>query len=383
MKNKHLLMSIGITLFSLGIMWLPFALRAKNLLGIDFAQAGMDRIVSNFDGINFLVVAKTAYNPELIANSFQDILNGRRPLYFSAHYPGYPMLIALIDIFVSGPNALLGSVIVSNILLSAALYLFFESLTKNREKAILLTLVALFFPARMLSNRIVGSNESLFIFFILSSLIAQMKNRKWWSAVFGVFAVLTRSPGILLFGAYFIQFIFHNLLTKNRKDLMKQLNNFVPYLLIPLALIGLWIFYGHQFGSIWAYFQVGGNINIHWPFSVFGSHMDWVTGIWNEDLIYLFTLIIGGGIAFLHKYKWNTSGIFVAIYGLFVIFVAHRDLARYSLPIMPFVIAGLSPILEYRYIKYIILVMIIPICLYAWQFVLVNYQPIMDWTRLL
>ena len=359
-------------------MWLPFLLRASNIIGVDFGHAGMNRIVQNFDGLNFLIVAKTTYNPTQIQNNYQDVLVGRRPLYFSAHYPAYPALIATFDSIVSGPNALLLAIIASNVLLGYALYSFFLMFCNNPKTASWLSLIALFFPARMLSDRIVGSNEPLFIFFILISLILNAKKRHWLSALTGALAVLTRSPGIILYGAYMISIWF-----MTKETITQKVKLSIPYLLIPISLIGLWAYYGIQFGSFWAYFQVGGNINLYYPFAVFASHMDWVSGIWNEDLIYLFLLLTTGVVLFWQKNKKTPTALFGLLYGFFIMSVAHRDLARYSLPIVPIILLGLAPVLEHKIVKIIMIVMLIPIALYSWQFVLANYQPVIDWTPFL
>lgn len=369
---------IFVALASLFISWSPFFNHQSKLLGVDFEGATMERIVANFDGLNFLVVVKTWYNPAQIAEGYQDILVGRRPLYFSAHYPGMPAIVAIFDIFLSGPNALLATIVMSNILLGAGLYAFFLLLTNKPKTATWLAVVALFFPARMLADRMVGSNEPLFMFFVLVSLTMQAKGRHWLSAILGALAVLTRSPGIILYGAYMLQIWF-----MTRQTIQEKIRLSIPYLLIPLSLLGLWVFYGQQFGSFWAYFQVGGNINLYWPFAVFSSHLDWVSGIWNEDLIYLLGLLMVGVMLFWQKYKKTPSAVYAILYGIFVISVAHRDLARYSLPVIPMVIAGIAPVFELKIVKIGLLILIIPSFLYAWQFVLANYQPVMDWTRFL
>lgn len=377
MLNKHLLTVIVAALCSLFVMWLPFYMHLDSVFGVKTNRVGMERIVQNFDGLNFLIVAKTAYNPQIIAKDYQDVLNGRKPLYFSAHYPGYPAMVASLLSFVSGPNALLGAIIISNILLAVALYLYFVQKIGNEKLATTLAIFALFFPARMLSNRIVGSNEGLFIFFVLISLYLFNKSKYFWSAVLGSLAVLTRSPGILLFGAYLIYFL------KPGRSFAIRLKEFLPYLLIPFSLLALWGYYGIQFGSFWAYFQVGGNINLYWPFAVFASRMDWVSGIWNEDLVYLIAIIMGGAFLYIKKYKWTPESIFVFLYSLFVISVAHRDLARYSLPLMPFILLMCSKLLESKYVKIIGAILLVPIMLYSWQFVLQNYQNVIDWTNYL
>jgi len=377
MKNKHLGIVLVVTILSVIGFWLPFKLQPTNWLGINFSHTGMNRIVQNFDGINFLIVAKTWYNPKLIEANYQDVLSGRRPLYFSAHYPGLPAVISIFDQLTTGPNALLLAILISNLLLSTGLYYFSFAFTKDKTKAMLVSLFALFFPARMLADRVVGSNEPLFIFLLLMSLAFNYQKKDWLSAIMGVGAVLTRSPGILLFAAYFGSWLMAH---GSWRDKIKQ---FVPYLLIPLSLLALWTFYGYQFGSFWAYFQVGGNLNIELPFSVFESGKDWVSGIWNEDLIYLFVLIAVGIAGITKKYKNTGVAWLITLYGVFVMCVAHRDLARYSLPIMPIILLLGADYLNNKYVKIGVLILIVPIFMYAWQFVLANYQPIMDWANYL
>jgi hypothetical protein len=377
MRNKHLGIVLLVAIVSVLVFWTPFKLKIPNVLGVTFAAAGMERIVQNFDGLNFLIVAKTGYDPILIEQNYQDILSGRRPLYFSAHYPGLPLLISLFDTFVSGPNAVLFSILTSNILLALCLFWFFDWYTKDSKIALWLSLFALFLPARMLAVRSVGSNEMLFIFFALSSLLLHERQKRWGAALMGSLAVLTRSPGILLFGAYLIHYL---LLTA---PLGKKLKLFYPYILIPLSLLGLWVYYGVTFGSFWAYFQVGGNINLYYPFAVFASNMPWVGEIWTEDIIYLTVFMVSGIYLYIKKKGWGATSLFAVLYALFTLCVAHRDLARYSLPIMPIIIAGWSEIVPTKLGKWIAWILIIPVFLYAWQFVLSNYQPVMDWAKYL
>jgi hypothetical protein len=155
-------------------------------------------------------------------------------------------------------------------------------------------------------------------------------------------------------------------------------------MLIPLSLVGLFIFYGYTFQSFWAYFQVGGNINLYFPFAVFGSHQDWVSGFWLEDIVYLFAIL---GLLFgilvekvvTKKDHLTPALTFGLIYLLFLTSVSHRDLARYSLPIWPIALTSAVPLWQKKYIQFIVAILFIPILLYTWQFVLANYQPISNW----
>lgn len=384
MKNKHLGIAIVAAIFSLFLIWTPFLLKTGSFWGIDFNHRSMQTIVTNFDGINFLVVAKTLYNPRTIEVDYASILSGRSNLYFSAHYPGFPLLIKAFDIFLTGPNALLLAIIVSNILLASALFLFFKLLLDKDKLALYLTIIALFIPARMLSMRVVGSNESLFIFFVLTSLIASARKKHWLAAILGSASVLTRSPGILLFGAYMVPSII-NMWHKRKLEW----SSILPYFLIPLTLIGLWIVYGLMFGDFFAYFKVGGNINLYFPpFTVFGSHFDWVSGMWLEDIIYTYIFYAIGIGLFLTNYvkqrkELSVIGYFGMIYLTMIFFVVHRDISRYALPLAPIALAGFSPYLNSKYVKYGLAILLIPIFLYCFNFILNNVQPVMDWSAFL
>ena len=384
MLNKHIFKVVIASILSIFIIWMPFLLKLDKFWGIEFGQANMQTIVSNFDGINFLIVAKTLYDPGLIEVDYPSILSGRENLYFSAHYPGFPLVVRFFDLFMSGPNSLLMAIIVSNILLTLALYSFFKLIGSKKQQVVFLTILALFVPARMLSMRSVGSNETLFIPIVLSSLLMASKQKHWPAAILGSLSVITRSPGILLFGAYMVPLIQD--IWQKRKIVW---GNYLPYLLIPTTLLTLWFYYGLVFGDFLAYFKVGGNINIHWPpFSVFGSNFDWVSGMWLEDIIYTFIFhSIGIGLFFDKQVRANPSlkvvGYFALIYLTTIFFVVHRDLARYSLPIAPIAIAGYSHYLESKYFKYGLAIISIPIFLYAWNFILNNVQPIMDWSAYL
>jgi len=370
MINKHWVVVVFVAVLSLLLFWTPFKL--------GWNGTGMNRIVQNFDGLNFLIVAKTAYDPQLIERDYQEVLSGRKPLYFSAHYPGLPILIRVYDTITTGPNALLLAIITSNILLALVLYWFFDWYTKDGRVTVLLSIVTLFFPARMLAVRAVGSNEMLFIFFVLTSLLLHNQRRRWEAAIMGSLAVLTRSPGIILFMAYFFSTWY-----MVRGTWLEKIKEFIPYLLIPLTLLGLWVYYGFVFGSFWSYFQVGGNINLYYPFAVFASNMPWVGEIWLEDIVYLTAFMVTGIFLFIKRKGFSAATLFAILYATFTLCVAHRDLARYSIPIMPFVIAGWSEIIPNKVVKLLGYILVIPIFLYAWQFVLSNYQVVADWTKYL
>lgn len=376
--SKNLLRITSISLISLILFWSPFIFKLKQLWGIEFGRQGMNVVVQNFDGLNFLVIAKSWYSPEIIEQINAQFLTGNTPIYFAAHFPLFPALIGIFNTVLSTPNALLAVIVLSNILLALGMYYLFEGVTRNPRLAALLATIGLFFPARILAVRAVGSNEPIFIFFVLISLFFAIKERYWVSALAGSLAVLTRSPGILLFAGYGLTWLLSDekLIVKSKK--------FAPYLIMPISLFGLFIFYGFRYQDPLAYFHSGDNLHLFFPpFHIFSNMATWINDMWREDIIYLY-LFYASGIYMIDK-KWKVIRNFGLIYGFILLFVAHRDLSRYALPIAPLALLGYAPIIDKipKKTLWIIAIILIPIYLLSWQFVLKNIQPISDWKALL
>ena len=365
--KRNLVVAIAVALVSLLLFWGPFLFKIKHFWGIAFNNNDMSTVVQNFDGLNFLVVAKSLYNPQVIDEINAHFLTGNEPIYFAAHYPLYPILIRIFSAAAPLPTALLLSIVFSNVLLAGGLYCFFAMMLKSPKLAVILSVISLFLPARMLSVRVVGSSEPLFIFFVLTSLVASLKHKDWLSGVLGALAVLTRSPGILLFGAYALAYF-------------RTPSRLLPYLLMPAALLGLFGFYGYRYGSPLAYFQSGDNLHLFFqPFQIFSNTQSWITDIWREDIIYLY-LFYGIGVSLIAR-KFGVIKLFGYTYGAVLLFVAHRDLARYALPLAPVALLGYGPLIAKIPSKfyYLFLIVLLPIFLLGWQFVLGNVQPINDW----
>ena len=150
---------------------------------------------------------------------------------------------------------------------------------------------------------------------------------------------------------------------------------------MPTTLLGLFVYYGLSYGDLFAYFNSGDNLHLFFPpFSIFSNVQSWISDMWREDLVYLY-LFYAAGILLVDS-KYSVIKMFSWIYGATLLMVAHRDLARYSLPLAPIVILGYERIITQipgRYLK-LSLILLIPIYLLGWQFVLKNIQPINDWS---
>ncbi len=372
-----------IALVSVLVIWSSFSLGVNYFWGIDFSGKSMLTIAQNYDAMNFLVVARSWYDPTIIEQNYSALVGERGTRYFAAHYPLYALMIAFFDLFLSGPYAIYASILTSNILIAATLVYFFKKFVPNSNMVIPLVVLALFLPPRILPLRAIGSNEFLCLSFILISIVNYREKKHLVSATTGALAVLTRSPAILLFVAYIVEIIW-----KNRGNLKESVKQAILYLLMPLSLLALWGYYGYVYGDVLAYFKVGGNLNLYVPpFMVFGSELPWISGFWREDIMYLY-LFIMMGVGLLWERTKKESGvriiaIFASIYAISLFFVAHRDVSRYSILISPLLVLGYGPYIVKAKYYWLLYGLLIPLALYSWNFILGNIQPIADWTPFL
>jgi hypothetical protein len=153
---------------------------------------------------------------------------------------------------------------------------------------------------------------------------------------------------------------------------------------MPVALIALFAFYGLRYQDPLAYFHSGDNLHLFFPpFTIFSNMATWINDMWREDIIYLY-VFYGVGLFMIDK-KWQVIRNYGLLYGLVLLFVAHRDLSRYALPIAPLALLGYAPLLTRIPKKtwWAVGIVLIPIYLLGWQFVLKNIQPISNWSVLL
>ncbi|MFH1536136.1 MAG: hypothetical protein ABIC96_03665 [Patescibacteria group bacterium] len=366
---------ISLTLLSLiitTVIWLPHVLALPNLWGLNF-QEGFNTIYRNFDGLEYVIIAKTFYNPQAISLLPQSL----PPSYFASHFPGYSIFIAALAPLLGYLKSMLLVSLISTILASWAFYFLIKDF-KLSTHPLFLSSIFLILPARWLIVHSVGSSEPLFIFFIISTVYFFMKfeKSKKFSSIalagtFGLLAQITRPPGILLFLAllFYLFWVY-------KFSIIRVFYKYLPLLLIPLGLLGVFYLYGQTYGDFWAYFHSGDNIHLTFPpFQVFNINQFWVGDIWLEDIIYIFTLGFLGGVILL-KQKLYPLAFIILTYLAVSILVAHRDLSRYILPVVPFILIAFEKVLTSREFKIILPIILLAIYLYAQNFILQNTAPI-------
>lgn len=256
-------------------------------------------LYKHWDGPLYIIVAKTFYYFDT-AFAKKDLL-GLSPNYFAAHLPLYPVLIKSSAFLIGYLKSMLFWPVVFACLYGCFFYYFVQKLSLSK-RPLLLTLVALFFTPRFLVARVVGAPETIFLFWLLVSVYFFLVKKYWWAGLFGALATLTKSPGILLFFAYFLFWFEHYLKTK------KIQWQILGVFLIPFSLLGLFGFYYWRSGDFLAYFHSGDNIHLLFPpFQVFNAQANWVGTGWLEDIIfiYLFYGLVLFTFLFLKKSSEN------------------------------------------------------------------------------
>lgn len=367
---KDLLILTFLTVFITFLVWLPYLLRLPNFLGLDFST-GFPTIYRNYDGLEYVFIAKTLYNPLAFAHLSQPL----PAIYYAAHFPGFALLILALSPILGFLKSMLLLPLGFTVLSVCAFYFLVRDF-KLSSQPLFLSAIFLILPARWLIVHTVGSAEPIFIFFTIATLYFFMKYelvRKpifiWLTAIFGVFTQVTRPPGILLFIALMFYIIWKTILEK------KLFFSYWPLLLMPLTLLSIFYFYSLTYGDFFAYFHSGDNIHLTFPpFQVFNTSQFWVGSIWLEDIIYIFILGFLGGLMLL-KQRLYPLAFFVLTYLGASVLVAHRDVSRYVLPIFPFVLIAFEKALVSREFKIVLVIVALAIYLYAQNFILGNTAP--------
>jgi hypothetical protein len=373
---KNLAWVFAFSLIPTLFIWLPFFLRVNAFWYIPLPQNGLATIVANYDGPLYLVAAKTLYNKVQIAANFQFPLPAE---YYTAHFPLFPLLIRAFSLITNFPYAMLIVTLISSIL---AIYFFMKLISKfvDKKDVIFLTFLFSIFPARWLIVRSVGSADPLFAAAVLASLYYFRGKKYWLSAVWGLVAQLTKSPGILLFAAYIVYFLVP--IFKGKFSLANIKKAF-PLLLIPLGLVAVFTFYAITTGDFFAYFKSGDNIHLFFPpFQIFNYSAVWVGTSWLEEIIFVY-LIGAISVYRLFKKEEYELAYFGLIFYLLTLFIAHRDLLRYSIPLFPLFFIAFSDTLIKKEFKIALGIVIVPIYLYSLAFISQNVMPIANWAPFL
>ena len=368
------------------LLWLPFLTKSFNWLGLKIENSSFEYVYKHYDGPLYVIPAKTLYDPAKLKTPEGENILAQPASYFAAHLPLYPLTIRLFKELMShslqvSQLAYLKSMLLVNIFATVGLaWLFYFILKKIKitKEPLLLTIIFLFLP-RLFIVRSVGAPESLFLLLILGSLYFFEKGKYLLAGLLGGLATMTKSPGILLFGAYCLVFAEKLLVKKKNVERLTPKISWLWIALIPAGLLAVFMIYWKQMGDFFAYFNSGDNIHLIFPFSVFNFKMPWVGTAWLEDVIFYF-LLYGLTVISLLKSKQRSFFYFSLVFFVATLFIQHRDIGRYSLPLWPLALIAHEKFFTSKKFIVICIILLPAIYLYAWNFLGYNIMPIADWT---
>lgn len=376
---------ILVVLLSSFILWLPFIVRSPSWAGVSIPNSDFHYIYGSFDGPLYIIPAKTLYDPDKIDVPGKGLIISL-PLsagYFPAHLPLYPLVIRLFG-FIGYARSLIFVNLIFTMLLAMLFYYLVKKFNIS-QKPMLLSIIFLFLP-RFLILRSVGAPESLFMFLVLASLLFFEKKNYWLAGLFGGLSAMTKTPGILLFAAYGLT-IIEPLLGFHKKDhehfkKFRFTGDMLGILLIPLGLILVFSFYQYRYNDFFAYFHTNANVPMPYPFSAFNFQQKWVGSAWLEDIALYFVIYLTT-VVYLWNSKYRSLFYFSFVFFFASIFVQHRDISRYMIPLWPMACIAFEKLLTSKKFLIVFLILLPAIYLYAWDFVIYNIMPIGDWSPFL
>lgn len=359
---------IAVVVLSTFVLYLPFITNTLQYLGFQAPNVNMQTVYQNYDGVLYIVPAKAWYNPKAIEALR---LEQQLPLeYYAAHLPLYPVFISLFGPLIGYLPSMIVVTILFSILLAMMFYYLVSKLNVSAHP-LLLTIVFLFLP-RFFIIRNVGAPETLFLFLILASIYFFEKKNYLLAGLLGGLSAATKTPGVLLFVAYAL--VFFEQYRKEKKISVQWLS----ILLIPLGLVIVFLLYGMQFGDFYAYFHTSGVVPMPYPFSVFNFNAKWVDTAWLEEIVLYFFLFLYA-VFQLRDSKYRSFYYFSLVFFIATIFVQHRDLSRYLLPLWPFAAIAFEKTFTSKKFLLVCILLLPAIYFYAWNFLQFNILPIADW----
>lgn len=358
---------ILISLLPISILYLPFLLKLNSIAFLNIKDPGFINILRNWDGPHYIVIARSMYDLSAIEKL---LFTSVPPSYYPAHFPLYPIFIALLAPLFGYFHSGLIVNILAGIVLNWLFYYVARSYTKH---PFFLTYVFTIFPGRFFITRGIVAPETLMVLCIFASLILWEKKRYFSSSVLGSLGILTKIKAGFLFPAFMAERLEDYVLHRKHIDLRAAWS-----VLIPLTFLGLCVFYFIRTGDFFAFFNAEkeNGLFITFPFAQFNSAATWTGTAWLEDVLLYFAGMFVL-ITQLARSKTNRSWFYFAlIYTFFLVIVPQRDITRFSYPLYPLFLLVFQEFFTSRAWKIAILFLTPGIFFYAWNFILQNQAPL-------
>lgn len=356
-NTKKFILIALLSIFTTIIVWLPFLLKIGEPTSRQ-VRFGFESIYRNYDGLMFVIPAKTNYRSDQIEK--YKVLD-LKPSYYAAHTPGYPVLIKLLAPLFGFLESMLFINLLGSVLMGCLLYLFYIKFFAAKNP-LLLTVVTLLLP-RIWILRSTGSSEIVFMCCLLASALLLSNKKYLWAALFAVYASFTRIHGVL-WGLGLIAYFVYNFVVKKQKSY----DILVVGLSGILGFVGVCLLYLRQYGDFMAYFHTAAVVPSGFFYSQFDSNAKEVKTFFLEDLLVYFAAV---WIYIFDRFNKSKDFLFffVIVYFAFILTIQHRDLARYLVPVMPVLIGASHELFQKKAVKWALIALLPAIYLYVINFI--------------
>ncbi|MBI4065012.1 glycosyltransferase family 39 protein [Candidatus Gottesmanbacteria bacterium] len=341
-----------------------------------FTPHGMSYVYRNWDGPGYLIVAKTLYNVDLInkINPFPFLA----ATHYAFQFPGYPLVIRLFS-FIGWNESMIFSSQLFALLFSIALYILVKEVIP-KANALVVAILSIFYTPRWFIVSHVGSTEPQMMFFITLFMILFHRKKYFWAGLAMGLAQLTKPQGIVFFIGIGLYYLYQMTIARNI-SLIRSIKEIAPFLFIPLALVSVFTAYYFQYGNFWLFLSNGAFPTMQLPplkvlvaTSIMGFPLGFWTG-WLEFVIYNYVLYLGG-IVLLFEKKLHFFGVIALIYFCSVLTFVQADMARFILPIMPFVYLGYAELLSQKAVYRTLFLSLPMVFLFAVGYINYNLAPL-------
>lgn len=366
-KYREYIYLAFLVLSSSFVLWIPF-FKQNIIPAIHLKNTDTGYIYRHYDGPLYIVAAKSLYDQKTLSS-----LKIETPLpnaYYAAHLPLYPLTIRMFAPIMGYLKAMMVSTVTATILLTLFLFFLLKRF-KITDNPLILSAVFLFLP-RFLVTRSIGAPESLFILCVLVSLYAFEKKNYALAGLMGGLATMAKLPGILLLPAFML--VLAERYYKTKKFDYASLS----LVLIPVGLLAVCLLYLLQYHDFFAYWHTGYVVPMPYPFAAFNQSARWVGTSWLEEVIFYFAMY-GLTAVYLKDSKYRSFFYFSLVFFIGLLFVQHRDISRYSLPLWPLACIAFEKFFTSRKFLIVLAVLLPGIYLYAWNFMQTNVMPISNW----
>ena len=133
---------------------------------------------------------------QIVDHGYMNVAVGPSGQMNVAFYPFYPLVVSILDVVVN--NALLSTIIVSNLAALAAIILMYRLVEERFDKEVAWKSVLLLTVYPFSFYLSTGYSEALFLLLVVAAVYSAEKGKWLVAGLLGLFAAATRVPGLVL-----------------------------------------------------------------------------------------------------------------------------------------------------------------------------------------